>query len=97
MCRKADASMFPPSRSADADDRLLAARGLRGDASAGDFAALAAGRPTVLRLQARVTVSDDHSSVMIENFPPNANPDETAQSIADRARARDWAPTDPPR
>jgi hypothetical protein len=29
---------------------------------------------------------------MIENFPPNANPDETVQSIADRARAHDWAP-----
>src|SRR6202035_4048499 len=38
MCRKAEASMSPPSRSADADDRLPAARGLRGDAGAGDFA-----------------------------------------------------------
>ncbi|MDX6393730.1 MAG: gyrase subunit [Streptosporangiaceae bacterium] len=68
---------------------------LNGCTVTGDFAALAAGRATVLRLQARVTVSDDHSSVMIENFPPNANPDETAQSIADRARARDWAPRYP--
>lgn len=68
---------------------------LNGCTVTGDFAALAAGRPTVLRLEARVTVSDDHSSVMIENFPPNANPDETAQSIADRATARDWAPTYP--
>jgi hypothetical protein len=58
----------------------------------GDFAALAAGRPTVLRLQARVTVSDDHSSVRIENFPPNANPDETAQSLANQAEMRDWYP-----
>jgi hypothetical protein len=31
----------------------------------GDFAALAAGRATVLRLQARVTVSDDGGSVVI--------------------------------
>src|ERR1700730_14863921 len=38
MCRKAEASMFPPSHSADADVRLPAARGLRGDAGAGDFA-----------------------------------------------------------
>jgi DNA gyrase/topoisomerase IV, subunit A len=68
---------------------------LNGCTVTGDFAALAAGRPTVLRLQARVSVSDDHSSVMIENFPPNANPDETAQSIANRARARDWAPRYP--
>jgi DNA gyrase/topoisomerase IV subunit A len=60
----------------------------------GDFAALAAGRPTALRLQARVTVGDD-GSVVIENFPPNANPDETVQHIADRARPRDWAPRYP--
>jgi hypothetical protein len=68
---------------------------LNGCTVTGDFAALAAGRPTVLRLQARVTVSDDRSSVMIENLPPNANPDETAHSIANRARARDWAPRYP--
>jgi DNA gyrase/topoisomerase IV subunit A len=60
----------------------------------GDFAALAAGRPTVLRLQARLTVGDD-GHVVIENLPPNANPDETVRSIADRARARDWAPRYP--
>jgi hypothetical protein len=68
---------------------------LNGCTVTGDFAALVAGRAAVLRLQARVTVSDDRSSVMIENLPPNANPDETAQSIADRARARDWAPRYP--
>jgi hypothetical protein len=61
----------------------------------GDFAALAAGHPTVLRLQARVTISDDHRSVVIENLPPNANPDETASSLANRAAARDWAPRYP--
>jgi hypothetical protein len=60
----------------------------------GDFAALAAGRRTVLRLQARVTVGDD-GSVVIENFPPNANPDRTAQDIANRARPRDWASRHP--
>ncbi len=65
---------------------------LNGCTVTGDFAALAAGRRTVIRLQARVTISEDRSSVMIENFPPNANPDETVQSIADRARAHDWAP-----
>jgi len=57
----------------------------------GDFAALAAGRPTVLTLHARVTISDDRSSVIIENLPPNANVDDTVRSIADRARPRDWA------
>jgi DNA gyrase/topoisomerase IV subunit A len=56
----------------------------------GDFAALAAGRGTVLRLEARVTVGDD-GNVVIENLPPNANPDETAADIANRARPQDWA------
>lgn len=64
---------------------------LNGCTVTGDFAALAAGRPTVLRLEARVTVSDDNSNVRIENLPPNANPDETARCIANRAAARDWA------
>lgn len=68
---------------------------LNGCTVTGDFAAVAAGRSTVLRLEARVTVSDDNSNVMIENFPPNANPDETARSIASRAAARDWAPRHP--
>jgi DNA gyrase subunit A len=64
---------------------------LNGCTVTGDFAALAAGRPTVLRLEARVRISDDRGSVVIENFPPNANPDETAHSMANRARAREWA------
>jgi hypothetical protein len=68
---------------------------LNGCTVTGDFAALAAGHPTALRLQARITVSDDHSSVMIENLPPNANPDETAHSLASRAAVRDWAPRNP--
>jgi DNA gyrase/topoisomerase IV subunit A len=64
---------------------------LNGCTVTGDFAALAAGRPTVLRLQAPVTVSDDHRSVLITNLPPNANPDETAHSLASRAAVREWA------
>jgi DNA gyrase subunit A len=68
---------------------------LNGCTVTGDFAALAAGRPTVLRLEARVSISDDHGSVMIENFPPNANPDETAHSLANRARVREWAAQHP--
>jgi hypothetical protein len=68
---------------------------LNGCTVTGDFAALAAGRPTTLRLQAHVTVSDDHRSVLIQNFPPNANPDETAQAIAGLARAYDWAQRHP--
>jgi hypothetical protein len=61
----------------------------------GDFAALAAGRPTVLTLHARVTISDDRSHVVIENLPPNANVDDTSRSIAERARRRDWANRNP--
>ncbi len=68
---------------------------LNGCTVTGDFAALAAGRPMALRLEARVTISDDHSSVLIENFPPNANPDETVQSLASRAAMREWAPKYP--
>jgi len=64
---------------------------LNGCTVTGDFAALAAGRPTVLRLEARVRVSDDHGSVLIENIPPNANPDEVATALAERARRRVWA------
>jgi DNA gyrase/topoisomerase IV subunit A len=56
----------------------------------GDFAALAAGRDTVLRLEARVTVGDD-GSVIIENLPPNANPDDIVSDIANRARPQEWA------
>jgi DNA gyrase/topoisomerase IV subunit A len=56
----------------------------------GDFATLAAGGQTVLRLEARVTIADD-GNVVIENLPPNANSDDTVATIADRTRARDWA------
>jgi hypothetical protein len=68
---------------------------LNGCTVTGDFAALAAGRLTILRLEARVRVSDDHGSVLIENIPPNANPDEVAHTLADRARVRTWAADHP--
>ena len=55
----------------------------------GDFAALAAGREVALRLEARVTI-DDQGRVVIENLPPNANPDRTAQHIAARAAPPGW-------
>jgi DNA gyrase/topoisomerase IV, subunit A len=61
----------------------------------GDFAAMAAGRPTTLRLEARVTVSADQRHVLIENFPPNANPDEVAHTLAGRATMRAWAAEHP--
>ena len=66
-----------------------------GCAVTGDFAAMTAGRPTTLRLEARVTVSDDHRHVLITNFPPNANPDEVAIALAERARRRAWAADHP--
>jgi hypothetical protein len=68
---------------------------LNGCTVTGDFAALTAGRPTVLRLQARVTVSDDHGSVLITNLPPNADPVDTLHSLASRAAAREWASRHP--
>jgi DNA gyrase subunit A len=61
----------------------------------GDFAAMTAGRPTTLRLEARVRVSDDQRRVLIENFPPNANPDEVATTLAERARMRAWGADHP--
>jgi hypothetical protein len=68
---------------------------LNGCTVTGDFAALAAGRPAILRLEARVSISEDEGSVRIENFPPNASPDETAQSLASRASVREWAADHP--
>lgn len=61
----------------------------------GSLAALAAGRRTELRLQARVSISDDRSEVVIENIPPNISTDDTAQIIARRASARRWAEDHP--
>jgi hypothetical protein len=57
----------------------------------GDLAALAAGRPTVLRLQASVTVGTDHRSVTVEGLPPNVNRGDVLASLAARAERRDWA------
>ena len=68
---------------------------LNGCIVTGDFAAMAAGRPTILRLEARVTVSDDHHHVVIEDFPPNANPDEVMTTLAGRASMRAWAAEHP--
>jgi DNA gyrase/topoisomerase IV subunit A len=68
---------------------------LNGCTVSGDFAALAAGRSTDLRLEACLSISDDHSSVMIENLPPNADPDETAYNLAKQARVRERATPHP--
>jgi hypothetical protein len=68
---------------------------LTGCTVSGDLAALAAGHPTVLRLQARLTIGDDQRSVVVENLPPNANPDEVVLSLAERARRHEWAAEHP--
>ncbi|MBO0770409.1 MAG: hypothetical protein J2P35_03015 [Actinobacteria bacterium] len=68
---------------------------LNGCTVTGDLDALNAGRPTALKLQARVTISSDRRSVLIGNFPPNANPDQTVQALAAQAGMRDWAETYP--
>jgi hypothetical protein len=60
----------------------------------GNLAALAAGRRAKLRLQAQVSISEDHSSV-VENIPPNVSTDDVAQIIASRARPRRWAAEHP--
>jgi len=52
----------------------------------GDLDALAAGRPTELRLQAKITISDDRQAVIVENIPPNISTDDAAMSIASRAQ-----------
>jgi DNA gyrase subunit A len=52
----------------------------------GDLAAFAAGHPTELRLQAKITISDDRRAVIVENIPPNITTDDAAVSIAMRAQ-----------
>jgi DNA gyrase/topoisomerase IV subunit A len=52
----------------------------------GDFEAFAAGQPTELRLQAKITISDDRQAVIVENIPPNISTDDAAMSIAIRAQ-----------
>jgi len=74
----------------------------------GDMSALYAGELMELRLESRVTISDEASLpdlaglrrpdaparkravLLIDHFPPYANPDETAQSLAERAEQRSW-------
>jgi hypothetical protein len=51
----------------------------------GDLDALAAGHATELRLQAKITISDDRQTVVVENIPPNISTDDAAVSIAKRA------------
>jgi DNA gyrase/topoisomerase IV subunit A len=60
-----------------------------------DLAALAAGRRTELRLQARVSISDDGKTVVIENLPPNISTDDTASIIASQATPRRWTSDHP--
>ena len=52
----------------------------------GDLDALAAGQPTELRLQAKITISDDRQTVIVKNIPPNISTDDAAMSIANRAQ-----------
>ena len=59
---------------------------LTGCTVTGDLAAFAAGRPTELRLQAKITISDDRPAVIVENIPPNISTDDAAMSIAKRAQ-----------
>jgi hypothetical protein len=46
---------------------------------------LATGQPTELRLQAKITISDDGQTVIVGNIPPNITIDDAAVSIAKRA------------
>jgi hypothetical protein len=41
--------------------------------------------PTELRLQAKITISDDRQAVIVENIPPNISIGDAAMSIAKRA------------
>jgi DNA gyrase/topoisomerase IV, subunit A len=68
---------------------------LTGCTVTGNLTALAAGRRTELRLQAQVSISDDRSTVVIENIPPNISTDDTASIIASRASAPRWASDHP--
>jgi len=61
---------------------------LNGCTVSGDFAALTAGRPAVLRLQAGVTISDDQGRVSIKNFRRTPIPT-TPLSASPRGRAGD--------
>jgi DNA gyrase/topoisomerase IV subunit A len=77
----------------------------------GDMSALYAGQLMELRLESRVTITDEASVpgwarqwtrrrpdaparnrpvLLIDHFPPYANPDEAAQSLAERSEQRSW-------
>lgn len=68
---------------------------LTGCTATGDFAALAAGQPVMLQLRAQVSIGEDRRSVIVQNLPPNANPDEVVLSLARRASEPDWAARHP--
>jgi DNA gyrase/topoisomerase IV, subunit A len=61
----------------------------------GDLEALAAGRRTELGLQARLSISDDHSQVIIENIPPNIMIADVCEIITTQARDRRWGENHP--
>jgi hypothetical protein len=87
------------SRPGVTDAELAAMAGLpyflTGCTVAGDLTALAAGHRTELRLQAQVSISDDRSTVIIENIPPNISTDDAVNIIVSRARAARWASDHP--
>lgn len=75
----------------------------------GDISAMYAGQLTELRLESRLTITEDASLaepaglrrrsdapgrnrtiLLIDHFPPYANPDETVQSLARRMEPRAW-------
>jgi hypothetical protein len=79
---------------------------LTGCTVTGDMIALRAGELTELRLESRVTITDEASLpewawtrrrrdrnravLLIDRFPPYANPDETAMSLHARSEQRSW-------
>jgi DNA gyrase/topoisomerase IV subunit A len=75
----------------------------------GDMSALYAGHLMELRLESRITITDEASLpelarsrrragaparnrtvLLLDHFPPYANPDETAQSLAERSQQQVW-------
>jgi DNA gyrase/topoisomerase IV subunit A len=82
---------------------------LTGCTVTGDMSALHAGQLMELRLESRVSITDQASLpgwvrprrrpdapacnrtvLLIDHFPPYANPDETANSLAERSEQRSW-------
>jgi hypothetical protein len=58
----------------------------------GNLTELAAGVPTDLTLQARITIDEDNRQIVIENIPPNITTGEARQNVADRAKAHETPP-----